>query len=158
MCSSDLVTSLLGEKHGVLGWNAYYGGCSPVLDLLRVDFPHKYRCKMFNDAVWDVIQEDDIKYVALVTAQKLLLLQDNPNLVRDSDGEIARLRNNLNLLQEFKESEREQEQLAEHTGAEDIELHTQALADVKRLRLSIEADVDKETAVYNQLFSQVFNA
>lgn len=96
--------------------------------------------------------------LALVTAQKLLLLQDHPNLVRDSDGEIARLRNNLNLLQEFKESEREQEQLAEHTDAEDIELHTQALADVKRLRLSIEADVDKETAVYNQLFSQVFNA
>ncbi|MBL1146989.1 MAG: acyltransferase [Pseudomonadota bacterium] len=60
------VTSLLGEKHGVSGWNAYYGGCSPVLDLLRVDFPHKYRCKIFNDAVLDVIKEDNIKYVALV--------------------------------------------------------------------------------------------
>ncbi|TNE31231.1 MAG: acyltransferase, partial [Alphaproteobacteria bacterium] len=60
------VTSVLGEKHGVSGWNAYYGGCSPVLDLLRIDFPHKYRCKMFNDAVLGVIEEDDIKYVALV--------------------------------------------------------------------------------------------
>lgn len=93
--------------------------------------------------------------LALVTAQKMLLLQRHPNLVQSPDGEMDRLHNNLELLQEFKKSEEKQRQIAEDAGGgSDIELHTKALTDVRRLRVRLEADVEKEAQVYNQLLEE----
>ena len=90
--------------------------------------------------------------LALVTAQKILLLQKYPNLIQKADSEIERLRNNLNVFQEFKQNEQEQAQLAESVwGGSDVYLHTQALTKIRQLRISMEADVEKETSIYNQL-------
>lgn len=90
--------------------------------------------------------------LALVTAQKILLLQRHPSLVPSSEGELERLRNNLDMLQEFKQSEEEQRQIAEAAGGgNDVELHSKALTDVYRLRVRLEAEVEKETHVYSQL-------
>jgi hypothetical protein len=90
--------------------------------------------------------------LALVTAQKMLLLQRHPDLVPSPEGEMERLRNNLDMLQEFKKSEDKQRQVAEAPGVgSDIELHSKALTDIRRLRVRLEADVDKETQVYTQL-------
>lgn len=93
--------------------------------------------------------------LALVTAQKMLLLQRHPNLVQSPDGEMERLRNNLELLLEFKKSDEKQRQVAEDSsGGSDIELHTKALTDVRRLRIQLEVDVEKETQVYYQLLEE----
>jgi len=93
--------------------------------------------------------------LALVTAQKILLLQQHPQLVSAPADEIGRLRNNLALLQEFKDSEEEQRHIAEAVGdGNDIELHSKALTDIQRLRVRMEADVEKETNVYRELLEQ----
>ena len=93
--------------------------------------------------------------LALVTAQKILLLQEYPELVTSPDREIGRLRNNLALLQEFKDGEEEQRKISEMIdGEDDIELHTKAFADIKRLRIHLEADVEKETRVYRELLER----
>jgi hypothetical protein len=94
--------------------------------------------------------------LALVTAQKILLLQQHPNLVRSPEEEIGRLRNNLALLQEFKDSEEEQRRISEMAdGGNDIELHGKALTDVQRLRVRMEADVEKETNTYKELLEVI---
>lgn len=90
--------------------------------------------------------------LTLVTAQKILLIQQQPALVSNPDHEIDRLRNNLALLQGFKDGEEEQRQISEAAdGGSDIDLHSKALTDIQRLRVRLEADVEKETNVYREL-------
>lgn len=90
--------------------------------------------------------------LSLVTAQKILLLQQYPVLVNDPAHEIGRLRNNLVLLQEFKDGEEEQRQISEAVdGENDIVLHSKTLTDIQRLRVHLEVDVEKETNVYREL-------
>lgn len=93
--------------------------------------------------------------LALVTAQKILLLQQHPTLVSNPDNELDRLRNNLALLQEFKEGEEEQRKISEAaSGGRDIDLHHKALTDIQRLRVNLEADVEKEISVYRELLDK----
>jgi len=90
--------------------------------------------------------------LALITAQKILLLQQHPQLVGSPEEEISRLRNKIDLLQKFKDSEDEQRRVSEAAdGGNDIELQSHALTDVQRLRVRMEADVEKETLVYKEL-------
>ena len=90
--------------------------------------------------------------LALVTAKKILLLQQQPELVNNPDNEIDRLRNNLTLLQGFKDNEEEQRQISEKVdGGNDIDLHSKALTDIQRLRVRLDADVEKETNEYRDL-------
>lgn len=93
--------------------------------------------------------------LALVTAQKILLLQRHPQLVEHAEDEISRLSNNLILLQEFMDDEEKQYQVAEAAnGASDIDLHSKALTDIQRLRVRLEADVEKESDVYGELLEE----
>lgn len=93
--------------------------------------------------------------LALITAQKILLLQQHPHVIQSPEEEISRLRNNLDLLQKFKDSEEEQRRISEAAGGgNDIELHSKALTDVQRLRVRIEADVEKEIHVYKELLEE----
>ncbi len=93
--------------------------------------------------------------LALIAAQKILLLQQHPHVIKSPDEEISRLRNNLDLLQKFKDSEEEQRRICEAAGGgNDIELHSKALTDVQRLRVRIEADVEKEIRVYKELLEE----
>lgn len=90
----------------------------------------------------------------LITGKKILLLQRCPHLFHFADEEICRLSNNLDLLIDFKEQEEEQRNIAEAAGGgDDAALHHQALADTRRLRVRLEADVEKETAHYEELLS-----
>lgn len=90
--------------------------------------------------------------LALVTAQKVMLLQQFPELLPFTDDEIKRLRCNLNILSDLKNQEDEQRKIAEAAGGgSDVTLHHHALADVRRLRVRLEADLEKETAHYSQL-------
>lgn len=93
--------------------------------------------------------------LALVTTQKILLLQECPELVNDPGRELDRLRNNLDLLQELKNGEEEQRQIAEAANVgNDTDLHSRALTDVQRLRVRLETDVEKETNVYRELLER----
>ena len=93
--------------------------------------------------------------LALVTAQKILLIQQQSTLVSNPDSEVDRLRNNLALLQEFKEGEEEQRQISEAAdGGDDIDRHSKTLTDIQRLRVRLEADVEKETNVYRGLLEK----
>lgn len=111
----------------------------------------------------DVLVEIERKNVAvgrlaLVTAQKVLLLQQHPALVSNSEHEMDRLHNNLALLQDFKEGEEEQRQISEAAGlGNDIDLHSKALTDIQRLRIHLEADVEKETNAYRELLEKSRN-
>ena len=68
------------------------------------------------------------------------------------DDEMKRLRTNLDFLRDLKSQEDEQRKIAEAAGGgNDVALHHQALADVRRLRVRLEADVEKETAHYGEL-------
>lgn len=96
--------------------------------------------------------------LAIITEQKILLLQQHPQLINKPHHEIARLTNNLNLLQEFKDAEKILIQVAESSSANDIELHAKALTDIKRLRISIECDIKKETPVYKKWLEDVNKA
>lgn len=97
--------------------------------------------------------------LALVTAQKILLLQQHSTLVSNSDNEMDRLRNNLALLQEFKEGEDEQRKISEAAGGgNNIDLYHKALTDIQRLRVHLEADVEKETNVYRELLEKLRSA
>ncbi len=94
--------------------------------------------------------------LALITAQKILLLQQFPQLVSSPEEEIWRLSNNLDLLQKFKDSEDEQRRISEMAGGGiDIDVHSQALTEVRRLRIRIEADVDNEAGVYKDLLEKL---
>lgn len=93
--------------------------------------------------------------LALVTAQKILLLQQHPNLVSDPDHEVDRLSNNMALLHEFKEGEEKQRRISEAEGCgDDIDLHSKAITDIQRLRVHLEADIEKETNVYRELLDK----
>ena len=94
--------------------------------------------------------------LALVTAQKILLIQNNHDLVPSSDNEIERLKTNLEVLSEFKEKEDQDRAIFEESdGGTNIELHMQALTDIQRLRVRLEADFEKESSVYSQLLENV---
>lgn len=94
--------------------------------------------------------------LALITARKILLLHRSPSLSSYLPGEIERLESNLKLLQEFKSQENTQRHLSEQPGVgRNIDLFQQTLADTKRLRVSLEADIEKETIVYQELVEQV---
>lgn len=108
----------------------------------------------------DVLVEIERKNVAvgrlaLVTAQKVLLLQQHPTLVCNFEHEMERLHNNLAILRDFKEGEEEQRQISEEAClGNDIDLHSKALTDIQRLRIHLEADVEKETSVYRELLEK----
>ena len=90
--------------------------------------------------------------LAMITAQKFMLLQRFPQLLPFSDDEMKRLRTNLDFLSDLKSQEDEHRRIAEAAGGgNDVALHHQALADTRRLRIRLEADVEKETAHYNEL-------
>jgi hypothetical protein len=90
--------------------------------------------------------------LALVTDQKMMLLQQLPGLLPFTDDEIKRLRSNLDALSDLKNQEDEHRKIAEAAGGgNDVTLHHHALADVRRLRVRLEADLEKETAHYSQL-------
>jgi hypothetical protein len=93
--------------------------------------------------------------LALVTAQKILLINEYPRLVCSPEEELKRLRNNLDLLQKFNDGEEEQHRISEAAGGgNDVEIHSQALTDVQRLRVRMEADVEKETLAYKELLEE----
>ena len=84
-----------------------------------------------------------------------MLIQEHPQLVRAPEDQIARLTNNLSLLKEFKDSEDEQRRISEEAGGgDDIELHNRALTDIRRLRVSVEADAEKESEIYRELLEE----
>jgi hypothetical protein len=88
----------------------------------------------------------------MITAQKFMLIQRFPKLLPFADDEIKRLRTNLDFLNDLKDQEDEHRKIAEAAGGgNDVTLHHQALADVRRLRVRLEADVEEETAHYGEL-------
>jgi len=93
--------------------------------------------------------------LALITAQKILLIQQFPHIDDCLEGEEIRLRKNLDILKDFKNGEEEQRELTEKVnGGNDLELYGQALTDVKRLRIRMEADLEKETGGYQELLEK----
>lgn len=96
--------------------------------------------------------------LVLIIVQKILLLQQHPELINKPHHEIARLKNNLNRLQEFKDAEKKLIQLAESSSANDIELNAKTLTDIKRIRIRIESDIKKETSSYEELKEDVNKA
>lgn len=103
-------------------------------------------------------QNGVIGQLALITCQKILLLQKNAERFQDTSSEIDRLKNNLQLLTEFKNKEKLERELAESSnGGNDIDLHMQALTDIKRLRIRLESDLDKETRIYEELVAKIKN-
>lgn len=94
--------------------------------------------------------------LALISARKLLLIQQNPGLEGLAASESERLKNNLELMKEFKACEETQRNIAEKAGCgANVDLYHQAFADVKRLRVSLEAEVEKEASVFESLADQV---
>lgn len=94
--------------------------------------------------------------LALITSQKILLLQEYPQILNNSADELDRLKSNLELISELKSQEKLQQQFAETANAgNEIELYMQALTDTKRLCIRIEADLEKETRVYRELLEKI---
>ncbi len=90
----------------------------------------------------------------LISAKKLLLLQRCPQIYTRVDDEMMRLRNNIDFLNELKGQEKYQRDIAEAAGGgDDVALHHQAFADTRRLRVRLEADIEKETAYYEELLA-----
>ena len=87
--------------------------------------------------------------LALLATQQILLIQKYPHLESFPEAEINRLRNNLDLMKEFQEGEELQRRIHEAIdGGGDIETYSKTLTDVQRLRVRIEAEVEKETQIY----------
>lgn len=85
----------------------------------------------------------------LVTARKIKLFHERPHLADKHPGEYKRLINNLNLMQELQAKRNYERQVAEEAlDGESILLHEKALADVRRLRVSLENEVQKETKMF----------
>jgi len=96
--------------------------------------------------------------LALVTAKKILLLQQHDYLAPLPSNEMQRLRGNLDLLEHFRANEEEQIHIAESAcDGDSVDLHFKALTDIKRLRVSMEADVEKEITTYNELLEKVLD-
>jgi hypothetical protein len=94
--------------------------------------------------------------LALIIARKIQLLQEYPDLAKKHAIEFDRLKNNLELLINLKNGEEEQRLTAEEAGGGmDIPLHQDALTNIKRLRVHLEADIDKEASVYELLAREV---
>ncbi|MCP8900376.1 hypothetical protein [Gilvimarinus xylanilyticus] len=90
--------------------------------------------------------------LALVTAQKIELLQRFPTVLSFTDSEMKRLHSNLDMLRTLKSQEEEQRKLGELAGGgNNVTLHHQALADIRRLRVRLEAELENETNHYSQL-------
>lgn len=93
-----------------------------------------------------------IAKLTLILARKALLFQRHPDLAARRGNEQERLNGNLSVMQELRNREEEQRQNAEETsGGTDIHLFQESLANVRRLRVRLEADLDNEVAVYNEL-------
>lgn len=92
--------------------------------------------------------------LTFTTAQKIHLIQKNPNLTLSPDIEIERLKNNLGLLQNLKESDKKQRNLAEEIKEYGTDSHADISANIQRLRISIEAELEKESAIYNQMLEE----
>jgi len=92
----------------------------------------------------------------LVTARKIKLFHEHPHLVDKYPGEYERLVKNLNLMQEFQAKMNYERQVAEDAlEGESIILHEKALADVRRLRVSLENEVQKENKMFEVLLQEV---
>jgi len=93
-----------------------------------------------------------IAKLTLILARKALLFQRHPDLVARHGQEQERLNNNLSVMQELRSGEEEQRNNAEEAGGgTDIHLYQKTLANVRRLRVRIEADFENEVSVYNEL-------
>lgn len=94
--------------------------------------------------------------VTLVTAQKLLLLRENPGLSANLPGEQERLETNLDLMRRFRDDEEKQREIAEHPSiGSDPKLYHQALMNTRRLRVRLESEAEKEREVYRELAQSV---
>lgn len=93
-----------------------------------------------------------IAKLTLVLARKALLFQRHPNLATRQGAEQERLSKNLSVMQELRSGEEEQRKNAEEAGGgADIHLYQESLANVRRLRVRLEADFENEVAVYKEL-------
>jgi len=96
-----------------------------------------------------------IDKLMLITAQKILLIERSSEIINAPVKEIKRLKNNLLVLQGLKNGEEKQHRLLEMVGGgQDIERHLETLTDIRRLRIRIEADLEKETNIYNELLEK----
>ncbi|WP_318555926.1 hypothetical protein [Geobacter anodireducens] len=93
--------------------------------------------------------------VLLVIAKKLMLFQKHPRLIETYPHEYDRLKNNLRLMQELKDQEGYQREVAEQAALNDFGLHEKALADVRRLRVRLEDDAQKEEKELIDLLQKV---
>ena len=90
--------------------------------------------------------------LALVLAKSMCLIQENPHIIKNPDDEIKRLRKNIDATQVLKDAELEQRTISEQeSGNDDVIEHGKALTDVKRLRVRMEGELDKQTTTYNEL-------
>ncbi|MCL4469665.1 MAG: hypothetical protein ACYC05_11400 [Sulfuricella sp.] len=101
-------------------------------------------------------QHARIATLKMLTAQKILLFRDNPDLQHMMPGELDRLRSNLTSIQTLDTKYEEQRQGLEaiDVGA-DIAKQEELLANIRRLSIHLEKDIAHEQAHLDEVRSKL---
>ena len=91
----------------------------------------------------------------LLYAQKTILLREYPNLIPNVNSELARLQTQLNMLNGFNDDAEDNRALSEKAlEGNNVVYHQRALTNIRRLRVSLEAELSKELRIYQELLSE----
>jgi hypothetical protein len=101
-------------------------------------------------------QHARIATLMMLTAQKILLFRDNPDLQHTMPGELERLKSNITSVQTLDTRYEEQRQGLEaiDVGA-DIAKQEELLANIRRLTIHIEKDIAHEQAHLDEVRSKL---
>lgn len=102
------------------------------------------------------LKNSAVSNLLLTLSRKLLMFQKYPFLIKKYPEEHERLSNSLDFIKDLKAKEPNQRILTEGAlEGESIEVHERALADLRRLRVSLENDVQKENQMLELLLYEV---
>jgi hypothetical protein len=97
-----------------------------------------------------VLREVDLQHAKLgtllaITAEAALLYAQNPSLAANNLGGFERVKQNIDAVQLLRMRYEEQRNLAERNfGQGDMEEENKNLANIRRLTIHVQEDIDKE--------------
>ncbi len=87
-----------------------------------------------------------------IIAEKMILIQRNPNLLEDYPNEYERLAQNLSAIESLRSRYEEQRAVSERIGeGADLAQQEEALAEMRRLTIHVNEDIRKEEAHLSEL-------
>jgi len=112
----------------------------------------------------EVLREVDLQHAKFgsllaVTAEAALLYTQNPALAVSNPGGLKRVKQNIEAVQSLRERYEEQRNLAENNvGQGSIEAETKILANIRRLTIHVQEDLEKELRHVENLREQARGA